>query len=65
MGLPGALGSLDCAGWKLHKDAVADQRRTIEKSEVPEIRLECVADDRPSIWHLVFGYPGPMTYPNV
>lgn len=65
IGFPGALGSLDCAGWKLHRGAVAEQRKTIGKSGVPELRLECVADDRLWIWHLVFGYPGAMNDLNI
>lgn len=29
LGIPGALGSLDCSGWKLNCGSVADQRRNI------------------------------------
>lgn len=55
---PGASGSPECAGWKLLKGAVAEQRRTTEKNGVPELPLKLVADDRLWIWHLVFGYHG-------
>lgn len=44
---------------------MAEQRRTIGKSGVQELRLECVVDDRLWIWHLVFGYPGAMKDINV
>lgn len=65
LGSPGALSSLYCAGWKLHREAVAHQRRNIRKAGAPELRFECVADDQLWVWHLVFGFRGAMNELNV
>lgn len=46
LGFLGVLGSLDCAGWKLHKGAVMNQWRNIVKEGAPVLRLECVKKDR-------------------
>lgn len=37
---PGALGSLDCTGWTLHREPLSKQCLTIEKPGSPEYRLE-------------------------
>ncbi len=65
LGFPGALGCLDCAGWKLDRGNVSEQRKNIGKSGSPELRLEVVADDRLWIWHLMFGLPGAMNDLNI
>lgn len=65
LGFSGALRGLECAEWKLHKRTVAKQHCTTGKSAVQKMRLECVADDRMRIWHLVFGYRGTVNDINI
>lgn len=44
---------------------MAEQRRIVGNSGVPELRLECVDEDHLWNWHLVFGFPEAMNDLNI
>lgn len=65
LGLPGALGLLDCPDWELAKGLAAEQPKSIGKLRKPVIRLESIVDDRLQVWHMSSGLPGSANDTNV
>lgn len=59
-GFLGALRSLCCSSWKLSCFSVGKTRRSVEKSETAESRLESGCDESLWIWRIKFSFPSAM-----
>ena len=64
-GFPGAIGCIDCAGWKWKDCPVAWQGAFKGKDKVPTVRMEVLADESLRVWHFFFGQPGSRNDLNI